>query len=517
MTKETNKTLRHRGASIGLGACLIVALTLGQGGIASASTFTGSNGQNISVGANISGDPTNSPTIECSFIVGDHNSNGGAETSQYNYPTNSVLNPTGANKTLSSQTPDYSTPPTAPSYSSNANSGTNFVYSWDGYTNATPPCSEATTATQPSMAAGTQASPTSTGMSFNINTFDSTTGSWVSDPGPSPRRLELWSAVDYASNVIFDVFYPNGTEDTELGAMMIGGTQACSGYNTSGNILNSLYGAIGPSADNQVSAWAWENTNSNGIIDHCDKNEKDLWYQAFTVSKDDPSGKYSVEVRATSTTGSATSWFSFNVNPVIALSVDFNSVQFANDNGNYEISGDTVWSPSGSPACDPNVSGTCDAPTVINGGNEGFQVGVAYQPLSTSLTGQSNYLIDGPAFDANLGYNGSDELATDATINAGTTPGTFGPTTWLTNNAGAAATGPQLVCPNDDPELDLSLNPPAGTVQGTYTGTMEVLASADSVVGAGKGGCVTDNGAPYVINGAYKSVNDHDSPPLTRS
>jgi hypothetical protein len=502
-------------------------LSLVQTGTAFATSNTGNGGGSITVGANITGGANNNnPVIECSWIVGDHNANGGSETEQYNYPTGKDLNPNGRNVTESTQTPTYSSGPTAPSFNANSNTAANFVYGSDTTTNTTAPCNETNTQTQPTMAAGTQTAPTSSGISFNINPFDSSTGSWVSDPGPAPKRVEIWSAVDYATSVIFDVFYPNGTEDTELGAIEIGGTQACSSYNTTGSLLNSMFSAAGPGADNEVSSYAWENSNSNGIVDHCDKGEKDLWYQAFTISKDDPSGKYTVEVRATSTTGTATSWFSFNVNPSIDLSVDFNSVQFANNNGVYEVSGDTQWSPNanaGGIACDNEAAppatvtaGTCDAPTVINGGNEGLEVGVAYQPLTTNISG-SNYLIDGPSFDANLGYNGSDELANDLTINSGTNPGTFGPVTWLTNNPGSGATGAQLVCPNDDPELDLSLHPATSTVQGTYTGTMEVMAAADSVTGHNSGGCLTDNNAPYIVNGAYKSVDDKDAVPLTRS
>jgi hypothetical protein len=496
---------------------MAAGMTLTQVGTASAT---------MTVGANISGNGSGNPTIECSWIVGDHNPAGGSETNQYNYPTSSVIDPGGSaalkDWTLSSQTPDYVSGPTAPSFSANAVTGTSFVYAVDGANSATAPCTLG--ANGAAMAVGTQAAPTASGVSFSINPFDSATASWVSDPGPAPKRVELWAAVDYATNVIFDVFYPNGTEDTEVGGVQIGGQNACTSYGTSGSLLASMFAAAGPGEDNELATTAIENTSSTGIVDKCNENQKALWHQAFTISKDDPSGLYSVEVKAVSATGASTSWFSFTVNPSIALATDFTSVYFANNNGVYEISGDTVYSPTAI-ACDQGATPlptfaagqtSCGEPTVINGGNEGLEVGIGYQPLTTTVAG-SNYLLDGSIFDANLGYTASYMLGTDPTISSGTTPGVYGPVTWITNNAGAAATGPQLVCPNDDPKLDLSLHPPVGTPQGSYTGNVEVLAEADPVVGAGKGGCLTDNKAPYIIAGAYKSVTDDDAPALTRS
>jgi hypothetical protein len=503
-----------KGASVLVGLSMAAGMTLTQVGTANA----------LSVGANISGSGSGKPLIECSWIVGDHNPAGGSETEQYNYPLGEIIDPGGnaalKNWTLSSSTPDYpGSGPTPPSFGTSP-VGTSFVYGEDGPNLGTAPCTLGTNGA--TMAAGSQAAPTASGVAFNINPFDSATGSWVSDPGPAPKRVELWAAVDYATNVIFDVFYPNTNEDTEVGGVQIGGANnACTSWNTSGTLLDGMFGAAGPGEDNELASNAIENTSSTGIVDKCNENQKSLWHQAFTISKDDPSGLYSVEVKAVSATGNSVSWFSFTVSPSIDLATDFTSVDFASNNGVYEISGDTVYNTAYTTACDQGATlpagvTTCQAPTVINGGNEGLEVGIAYQPLTTSIAG-SNYLLDGPIFDANLGYTASYMLATDPIVNAGTTVGAYGPTTWLTNNAGAAATLGQLVCPNDDPKLDLSLDPPVGTPQGWYSGTMEVLAQADPVVGAGAGGCLTDNKAPYIINGAYKSVTDLDAPPLTRS
>ena len=510
-----------KGASVLVGLSMAAGMTLTQVGTANAQTV---------VGANISGTGSGNPLIECSWIVGDHNAAGGSETNQINFATGGgIIDPGGAallkNLTLAAGTSGYVSGPTAPSFGTTP-VGTSFVYGEDGpnSSEAGPACTN--TSSGATMAAGTSAAPTPTGVSFSINPFDSATASWVSDPGPAPKRVELWAAVDYATSVTFDVNYPDGAPDTEVGGVATApaGNNACLSNNTSGSLLNSMFAAAGPGEDNELSAAAITN-NSNGIVDVCNEGTKQLWHQAFTISKDDPSGLYSVEVNASSLTGSSISWFSFTVSPSIDLATDFSSVYFASDSGNYEINGDTNYSPTGI-ACDQGASTLptfaspqtiCGAPTVINGGNEGLMVGIAYGALTTSNPAPaSNYLLDGAIFDANLAYTTSYLLGTDPVITApNTLAAGLGAVVYITNNPGAAATKGQLVCPNADPTLDLSLHPGTSSL-GVYTGQMEVTAIADSVVGAGKGGCLTDNGEPYIIAGAYKSVTDDDNPALTR-
>ena len=75
------------------------------------------------------------------------------------------------------------------------------------------------------MSAGTQAAPTATDVSVLPNAFDN----------PAPRRVEFWAATDGATSVTFNVFYPNGTEDAEVGGVEI---TNCQTYGTAG-IFNS--------------------------------------------------------------------------------------------------------------------------------------------------------------------------------------------------------------------------------------------------------------------------------------
>jgi hypothetical protein len=333
------------------------------------------------------------------------------------------------------------------------------------------------------------------------NLFDSASG--LVGGATSPRRLEVWAAVDNATAVTFNVFYPDGAEDTILGGVQIGPSQnACSAYATSGSPLNDMFAQAGPSptGSNQVSGPAITNTKGSGIVDLCNDNEKSLWHQAFTLSKDDPNGTYTVEVIATNSAGNSLAWVSFYVIPVFDLAIDFSSVTFVSNNASppsYFVSGSSAW-------------GTAGFPTVANGGNSGEEIGVTFGALTcTNCTGSPGTISD---FDADLGYNANDTLNTDVSAFAGTTA-------WISNNTGLA-TGAQVVCPNDTPKLDLSMEPPAGVIAGKYAGTMVVNAESDVVTGTGKGGCVTDNGAPYILTGStgtWKSLTDNDPSPIVRS
>jgi hypothetical protein len=507
-------------ASLLVGLSTVTGLMLTQVGTASALSASGPSeptvGQTpsnesgtVSVNATISGGGTD-PTIECGWVLGDHNPKGGAETQQYAFAIGANVGPsTGPNFTQPVQGKGYSTGPTPPTFSNNVATGSAFVYGQDitpGNTSA--PCtSPGTAGSQPSMFSSTQdtstnswSNPVSTGITINPNVFDN----------PAPRRVELWSAVDGASTVIYDVFYPDGKEDVELGAVEIGGSQStgaqCSPSNsTYGSLLTNMFAAAGPGEDNEISGNAITNSSGTGIQDLCQEGQKGLWHQAFTISKDDPNGKYVVEIRASNTSGGqSVAWESFVVDPVFSLAIDFSSLNFTNNGtGQYEVTGDTVFGSGG--------------PTVTNGGNSGEQVGVNFTQLTfTPEGGGSSYYISN--FNANLGYNASDILGTPVSVPAGTT--TFIPSS-------GTASGAQLVCPNDDSKLDLSVEPPAGTPAGTYTGTMTVW--AESAVPT-TGNCPTDDGHPYVVGSSnassppnygpgfsFKSLSDNDAPALYRT
>ncbi|GEM_PF-2540832 len=516
----------------------VTGLFLAQVGAAGASTPPSPlPNSGISVGAQISGSDSPGPTIECAWILPDDNLAGGGETSQYSYAQGKDIGPyvpvSYTNFTQVNGGAGYTgTGPNAPTYLGHADvtvpfadGSSQFVYGLDDNPSSYPTtvnCDAATTAgaeptwTTASGGPGTQSSPVWTGIQVNPNAFDSPTNNYNTS-GTAPRRLEVWAAVDNAAAVSFNVFYPNGKEDTALGGIQVGGsTQACSTYNTNhSNILSNMFTEAGPvsgspvtQGTNQLSANAITNNAGTGILDRCNDNEKSLWFQAFTVSKDDPNGKYTVEVQAINTNGTSLAWLSFQVLPLFFLGVDFTSVTLTQEQGTsppvYWASGDSIWDPS-------NQTSTQE-PTVTNGGNSGMEVGVEFTPLVYNPPSGSPYYITN--FDANLGYNANLVLPKDIQMTANTVG-------YISNNGSSPATGPQLVCPNDTPKLDLSAEPTVSDAPGLYTGSVSISGTSDVVMGSGEGGCLTDNGAPYILgsfgSGVPKSLTDGDVGSPTRS
>ena len=363
---------------------------------------------------------------------------------------------------------------------------------------ATPPCNvNSDSPPAVTMAPGSQANPTATDVSVLPNAFDN----------PAPRRLELWAATNGASSATFNVFYPNGSLDTEVGGV---GVTNCQSYNSPGSLLANMFAAAGPltasNGTNQVSSAAITNSDGTGLVDLCNEGNQSLWHQAVTISNDDPNGTYTVEtIAASSSDGQAVSWSSFYVIPFFDLEIDFNSLGFSNNgHSQYVVNGTTTWAPPSSAQ-----------PTVTNGGNSGEQIGVAFSDLV--YTPRHGNPVDISQFEANIGYNANNMLPKPiGNIAASNTPTYLGST-----GANSPAVGPQIVCPNDAAQLDLTADPPSGAPAGTYTGTMVVWAQSEVLSGSGNQGCVTDNGAPYVVSTssgkAFKNLTDKDQWPLVRS
>ena len=522
MRLTTPRAVLRKGVPVLVAVATLAGLTLYGAGAAAAQGPAQHSGT-VSIGATISGSGID-PTIECSWALTDDNLAGGGETQQYSNAIGANIGPSTSGLSYTNLTQPVQgngwsgAGPNAPSFGGSPNVGQSFQYGLDDNPNfyPTPPPCNVSDASPPavSMNAGTQAAPTATDVSVLSNSFDN----------PAPRRMEFWAATDGATSVTFNVFYPNGTEDVESGGVEI---TNCQTYGTAGSLLSEMFAAAGPqpTGANELSASAITNPNGTGIVDLCNEGQKDLWHQALTISKDDPNGSYTVETIASNVTGGqSVSWFSFIVIPFFQLSIDFNSLSFKNNGANqYEISGDTTWAP-------PNST----APTVTNGGNSGEQIGVAFPKLSYTPAGGSPVYIS--EFNANIGYNPSDVLKTPiSNIAAVANPSAGAPTsppTYLGNTgANTAASGPQLVCPNDTSKLDLSVEPPAGAPAGAYTAPtgqgMVVWAQSEVETGTGSGGCVTDSnpttgagGAPYVVTTskgpAFKGLTDQNQWPLVR-
>lgn len=500
MNLRTPQGVWRKTASVLIAASTMAGLSLAGTGIASAQ----SSGNSIPMSANISSSGTG-PNIECSWLVTDNNPAGGAETSNTN---SAAPNFTGAPYTSSpgatAPTPPGGSTTVTDKYGNVLSTAINYGVSnispnglADSVNTGTAPCQlpASPNTALPNPSAPQEPSGTfSSGVDVLPNAFDAANRSF-DQQGNAPRRVELWAAVDdltglsSISDVYWDVYYPNGKLDVEVfSAAPIEGASACTGSTLTG-LLNPMFTqAIG---DGELSNAA-VNDSTNGILTLCNEGVKSLWHNAFTISKDDPNGVYTVTTRAVDTQGNVTSQsYTFAVDAFTAFDQDFSAVNFGSvtPGGSQVVPGDTNFNP-------PNSS----HPTITNGGNEGMQVGVQFFPMTGQTYGK---VIGTPGstgngyFDASFGYNASYLQTLSPIAPASGSPGAGNASQIVWFNA----SGPQLVCPNDTPKLDLSVHPETGIPVDTYTGSMVVWSQASPGAGSVSGTagyCPTDNGAPYM-------------------
>ncbi len=459
----------HKGASVLVAMATTAGLFLVGTGAASATSAP-----TIPIQATITPNSTG-PNIECSWLVADNNLAGGAETSNTNPSAHDY---TGQPYTSS----PGATAPTPPGGSTTVN-GLSTAINYSGTTNSIntggPPCALPAEPNNnlPNPGAPEQANNANLGVDVVPNLFDAANQNF-SGAGDAQRRVELWAAVDdlngvsYVSDVYWDIYRPDGTLLAEVfSAAPIEGASACT-MSTNLNVLTPMFAQA--VADGELSSGAVNDLN-NGILTLCNEGTKSLWHNAFTFSKDDPNGTYTIVTRAVDKVGAISNLAAtFKVDAVIGFEQDFSTVNWGPmvPGTAKQVAGDTTFDP-------PNSS----SPTIINGGNSGMQVGVEFFPLTGMVYGKT---IGTPGstgngfFDANFGYNSS-YLQTLSPLAPSVVY-------WFANS------GAQLVCPNDTPKLDLSIHPQTGIPADTYKGNMVVwFQSAPTQAG----GCPTDEGHTY--------------------
>jgi hypothetical protein len=478
----------RRGTRTFVAAATIGGIAIGAG--ISPASASSAPSPNIPISAQITTSSTG-PNIECTWLVSDNNLAGGAETSN---TSSSAPDYTGAPYTSSpgatAPTPPGGSTTVTDTYGNVLHTAINYSGTTNSVNTGTPSCGlpESPNSSLPNPGAPEQANPSSLGVDILPNAFDAANQNF-SQKGNAPRRLELWSAVDdlngltYVSDVYWDVYLPDGTLLAELfSAAPIEGTSACT-TTTNLNVLTPMFAQA--VADGELTSAAVNDTN-NGMLALCNEGAKSLWHNAFTLSKDDPNGTYSVVTHAIDTVGAvSTETVSFSVEPFIAFEQDFNAVNWGSmvPGTTKQVSGDTTFDPS-----------TSTTPTLTNGGNTGMQVGVQFFPLTGTTYGKSIGTADSTGngfFDASFGYNAANLQAITPIPPASGTPGAGNAdkVQWFNNSGG------QEVCPNDTPKLDLSIHPELGIPVDTYTGTMVVWSQASGATGAGS--CPTDEGHAY--------------------
>ena len=237
----TPRTVLRRGTRVLVAVATLASLTLYGAGAATAQGSPQHSGT-VNVGATISGSGID-PTIECAWALTDDNLAGGGETQQYAEAVGANIGPSTPSLSYTNLTQPVQgngwsgKGPNAPSFGGSPNSGQSFQYGLDDDPSLypTPPPCDVNGNTPPAvtMAAGSQSAPTATDVSVLPNAFDN----------PAPRRVEFWAATDGATSVTFNVFYPDGKEDAEVGGVE---TKNCQTYGTSGSLLTDMFTAAGP-------------------------------------------------------------------------------------------------------------------------------------------------------------------------------------------------------------------------------------------------------------------------------
>jgi hypothetical protein len=420
------------------------------------------------------------PRIECGWALPDENASGGAETSNSNTSAPNYTGPNGTDTPPSLSGPDAFEYYTAAPFDDSAQTPT------DSAGNSVTPCQLGYTGS-PNPGSPTQAN----GDMHMIQVLPN------ADDQPAQRRIELWSAVDDTqgvsniAKVYWDVYHGDGSLKVEVQGVQDTTCFGPYGTSTTNDPMFTAAVGTGQLANSAV------NDPNNGIIALCNEGVKQLWHNAFTVSKDQPNGQYKVVETAVDKSGSSVQLTYFiDIIPFFDLAIDFNNVNYGTISANQSstVAGDVVWNP-------PNDT----RPSVTNRGNSGEQIGLIWSPMIGAAYGKC---INN--FDASLGTYGPSgespalnpallQKITGTAVCPSTSPGANSPTVWFNGS------GSQLICPNDIAKLDLSIDPELSTgavPADNYSGTVTVVAKGST---PGSGGCPTDAGSVYTPNSGART------------
>jgi hypothetical protein len=278
------------------------------------------------------------------------------------------------------------------------------------------------------------------------------------NPGdlPEERRFQLWMAVDHPngigaiSDVYWDVFHPAGPDpdDGSVKTQQHGikvATEDC-GLLGSSSQAGTMFEAAHHTG--QIAATAIDDEN-RGIVAMCFEQAKAIYYAEYTISKEQPCGRYRVVANAVSEGVLAEPIENFfDVVCFISGEVDFETLNWgAIDPGTTDrVFGDLVWDPTDS-----------DRPTIRNIGNIGLEPEVLFDEMC-STTLPSPKCID--QFDVAFGISPSQLQYIDP-IFAGD-PVNF-------DN-----TRPRVLCADQLGKIDFSIHPPSTLPPSIYAGAVEI-------------------------------------------
>jgi hypothetical protein len=275
----------------------------------------------------------------------------------------------------------------------------------------------------------------------------------VAEDDPEERIIQNWMAVDHPAgpNAIDDVYWKIYHSDGSLKYQIHGHKIAVEDVDLLGSWDDptTMWGAA--YVTGQVSQSAIHDADY-GMVDRVKQHQKTLWYADWLISKDQVCGEYKIEAYAVASGAEDVMTNYIDIICFYNLEIDFSSVNWGAilPGTSKVVPGDTQFSP-------PNSS----APTVKNTGNSGMQVGVLFSPLVQQGVQGPKQIVD---FDAAFGKSASVLQWID--------PISANVETWFADDSLN-----QVLCANEVGKLDLSVHPPAGLPNGTYVGTVTVLAA----------------------------------------
>jgi hypothetical protein len=276
------------------------------------------------------------------------------------------------------------------------------------------------------------------------------------DDLPGPRLLETWislshpygtGAIDAAS---WRVYHPDGTLATMVDGDLVDGAACANLGATPGSsalTTGSMFAAAHATGQLGNAAIADPNT---GIVAGCQDGTRILARGTFDLSRFQPCGEYRLAVDAMSDGDVATLDGYFDVLCFHQLQLDFSAVEFGmlQPGVPKTLAGDSVFGSS--------------PPTVRNGGNGGFDLGIEITPLREQVAAGGSTIDD---FAAAFGLDSNNLEWIDPL------PVDFA--TWF------SPADPQTVCPGDEMPLHLTIRPTSTIPSGVYTGSIVILAMPD--------------------------------------
>jgi len=332
---------------------------------------------------------------------------------------------------------------------------------------------------------------------------------------PSPRRIELWSAVSAdvglgsISSVYWKVFHPDGTFKSQVHAETLTNGVAqpyahgvyaspgaalapsmtrigdCYGpqstYPNAGNMLKGASNGVTAinHGNHEISAAAIDPANPDSLVTACNEQQKAFFYAGFDLHKEQPCGEYVVEAHAVVNGAEATVLrYTIDVQCFYDLETDFTTVNWGTlaTGSPKTLPGDTAF-----------LAGD-GKPTVRNGGNTGMQIGLRYTPLVQS--NPNGTPIPGGKlitwFDGSFGRD-ANHLQAIPKIDSGIVPGVLGAASYFDGGAVNGQPYYQTLCSDETGKLDLSVHPDANIPSGNYVGSLLVVARRNAGDGLGNG------------------------------